>query len=251
MNPTNNSIFVFPDETTLSRAAADHITAAASESVAKRGRFLWVLSGGGTPTATYGLLAGQEFREAIPWRDTHLFWADERCVLPSHAESNYGQARQLFIKHVPVRPSNVHRIKGELTQAEAVKDYAHRLRLLADEADQWPRFDVAMLGLGGDGHTASLFPGLTSLAEETEPVIPATAEYGGRPANRITLTPRILSLSREILFLVTGKAKASILSAMLKGPVDEERWPVHRIKPESGSMIWFLDEEAASELKYV
>lgn len=251
MSIGDNSILVFPDQATLSWAAADRIAAAAIRSVARNGRFLWVISGGGTPKPTYRLLAGQEFREVIPWENTHLFWADERSVAPHHAESNFGQAHQLFIEHVPLPASNVHRIKGELPQEEAVLDYARSLQLLANDDEEWPRFDLAMLGLGGDGHTASLFPGPIGEAEMIEAVISAQADYEGRPADRITLTPRILNLSEEILFLVTGKEKASILSMMMSGPVDKERWPVHRIRPESGTMSWFLDEEAATELKNV
>jgi 6-phosphogluconolactonase len=198
----------------------------------------------------YRLLAGSEFRAAIPWQSTHLFWADERCVPPDHAESNYGQARQLFIESVPLPASNVHRIMGELQQEEAVREYVGQLRLFAEEDGEWPRFDLTLLGMGEDGHTASLFPGPISDAELTAPVMAAEADYGGRPADRITLTPRAFNLSEEVLFLVSGKGKALTLSAMMNGPLDRERWPVHRIKPESGSVTWFLDEEAATELKH-
>jgi 6-phosphogluconolactonase len=196
------------------------------------------------------MLAGSEFREAIPWQSTHLFWADERCVPPDHAESNYGRARQLFIERVPLPASNVHRIMGELPQEEAVREYVGQLRLFAENDDEWPRFDLTLLGMGDDGHTASLFPGLISDLELTEPVMAAEADYGGRPADRITLTPRAFNLSEEVLFLVSGRGKAPAISAMMNGPLDRERWPVHRIKPESGSVTWFLDEEAATELKH-
>jgi 6-phosphogluconolactonase len=248
VNSVENRIFVFPDKSALSRAAADHIAAVATRSVARKGRFLWALSGGGTPRSTYRLLAGKEFHETVPWSNVHLFWADERCVPPGHVESNFGQARRLFLERVPLPTQNAHRIKGELVQEEAVHDYVSQLRQFAEDGDEWPSFDLTLLGLGGDGHTASLFPGAIGRSEALEPVVAARANHEGRPAARITLTPRIFNMSEEILFLVAGAGKASIISAMLNGPHDEEHWPVHRIRPESGALIWYLDEEAAAEL---
>jgi 6-phosphogluconolactonase len=247
----NRNVFVFPGGPALSHAAADRLATVAAMSVAKNGRFLWILSGGGTPKPMYRLLAEDGYREAVPWRNTHIFWADERCVPPHHAESNYGQARRLFIEEVALPDSNVHRIKGELPGEEAVRDYARQLRLIANENVEWPRFDLTLLGMGDDGHTASLFPGSPSDTELSEPVMPAEAEYGGRPAKRITLTPRILNLSEKVLFLVSGKSKASTLARVLTGPLDEKRWPVQRIKPDTGSITWFVSEEAATELEHV
>lgn len=234
----------------MSRAAADHLVTVAAQSVAETGRFLWVISGGGTPKQLYRLLAGAEFQESFPWQQTHIFWADERCVPPDHADSNYGQAKELFIDDVPVLSTGVHRIKGELSQKEAVQDYSRRLRQFADGESEWPRVDMTILGMGEDGHTASLFPGAPGNAELKNPVMATAADYQGRPARRITLTPRLFNLSKEILIMVAGRSKASTLTKVVRGPMDQKLWPIQRIRPESGSITWFVDEEAAMELEH-
>ncbi len=148
----------------------------AAAAIQERDRFLVALNGGGTPAGTFQLLA-TEFRERVDWSHVHIFWGDERCVPVSDPESSYGQARDLLLRHVPIPESNVHRIEGELSPAEAARDYSMVLQKFASPPLEWPRFDLVFLGMGEDGHTASLFPG--SPIEVTEPVLPVTGTLPG------------------------------------------------------------------------
>jgi 6-phosphogluconolactonase len=188
-----NNLFVYPDLDALSQAAALLFLELALTSVAQHGRVQAALSGGSTPRRLFQLLARQPYQTAVPWAHTHLFWADERCVPPDHEESNYGQARRLLLDHVPLPPDNIHRIKGELEAAAAAADYRQQLQALAQPPRAWPRLDLALLGLGDDGHTACLFPGPIPAEEKTLPVTAVTADCQGRPANRVTLTPLLLN----------------------------------------------------------
>ena len=182
-------VVVVPDLEALSIEAARRLVSAADEAANDRGAFHLVLSGGGTPRQLYRKLATPPFTSMMPWSDVHLYWGDERCVPPGHTESNYGQAWDILIKNVPVRDDNIHRIKGELAPEAAASDYRSLLKNMSSAGREWPEFDLVLLGLGDDGHTASLFPGYLSHEEQTMPVLAATAEYGGRPADRVTLTP--------------------------------------------------------------
>jgi 6-phosphogluconolactonase len=238
-------IQLFPDSASLSRAAAEHFVSAAMAAATARGRFLAVLSGGSTPQELYRLLAAPPYREQAPWLQTHLFWADERLVPPTDAGSNYGQAEQRLIRHVTLPPENVHRIKGELEPAEAVADYSRQLAQAADEGQPWPRFDLVLLGLGADGHTASLFPGRIPAQAWQEPVVAVTADYQGRPARRVTLTPPVFNSARRILFLATGREKAEAVAAVRQAEGDAETWPARLIRPPAGSVAWLVDEQAA------
>jgi 6-phosphogluconolactonase len=236
------------DADALSLAAAERWAEIAVESVGQRGRFLVALAGGATPLALYARLAGPPYAEDLPWASTHVFWGDERCVPPGDPESNAGQARRVLLDHVSVPAGNIHRVRGELGPAEAASDYVRQLRALADTDLAWPRFDLVLLGLGADGHTASLFPGPLPLDEPVAPAVPVTALYGGRPAQRVTLTARVLNTARTVLFLVTGEEKAAILATVLAGPHDPERWPAQRIHPSAGSVLWMVDAAAARRL---
>ena len=244
----NPHIEVFVNSLAMSHAAAEHFQQSATRAVSARGRFLAALSGGSTPQELYGLLAQFPYRDLLSWERIHFFWGDERCVPPVHPESNYGQATRTFLDQVPVPAENIHRVRGELEPAAGARDYAHQLQQYASEGLAWPRLDWVLLGLGADGHTASLFPGSISPGEKESPVIAVTANYQGRPANRVTLTPLAFNSARNIVFLVTGKSKAETLAAVLAGPLDPQRWPVHRISPSDGSVSWLVDEAAASRL---
>lgn len=239
-------IYIFKDIEELSRSAAMLFNEQAAQSMADQGRFLVALNGGNTPTRLFQLLA-TDFREGVDWTRVHVFWGDERCVPPDDPGSSYGQAREALLSRVPIPEGNVHRIKGELGPAEAAKDYARILRDFASPPFEWPRFDLVYLGMGEDGHTASLFPG--SPVEAPEPTLPVSAHYQDRPANRVTLTPVVFNRARMVVFMTTGEKKAHALAEVLGNGYNPKRYPARRIKPEDGRLIWLVDEAAASKLK--
>ncbi|PIV28147.1 MAG: 6-phosphogluconolactonase [Anaerolineae bacterium CG03_land_8_20_14_0_80_58_20] len=240
MKPT---IRIFKDADELSRAAADLFVTLAVQSIRERGRFLVALSGGSTPMALYRLLA----REPIDWTRIHVFWGDERLVPPEDAENSYGQAREALLKHIPIPTENIHRVASELDPVAAARDYASILREFAAPPLDWPRFDLVLLGLGEDGHTASLFPG--SPVDATEPVIAVTAQYQGRPARRVTLTPLVFNAARQVIFLVTGANKAVTLRGVFDDYNSSEQIPAKRIQPADGQVTWLVDKAAGKEIK--
>lgn len=238
-------IRIFKSLEELSQTAAKLFTEQAAQSIAERGRFLVALSGGSTPTRLFQLLA-TDFREKVNWSKVHVFWGDERCVPPEDAGSSYGQAWELLLSHVPMPTSNIHRIKGERDPAEAAKDYSLILKGFASPPLAWPRFDLVYLGMGEDGHTASLFPG--SRVKVFEPTMPVTANYQDRPANRVTLTPLVFNSARVVTFMATGAKKADTLVEVIDGKYNPEHYPAQRIQPTEGKLIWLVDEAAASKL---
>jgi 6-phosphogluconolactonase len=238
-------IRIFKSLEELSQAAARLFVEQAAQSIAERDRFLVALSGGSTPTRLFQLLA-TDFREKVNWSRVHVFWGDERCVPPEDAGSSYGQAWELLLSHVPMPSANIHRIKGERGPAEAAKDYALILKGFASPPLDWPRFDLVYLGMGEDGHTASLFPG--SPAKASEPTLPVTAHYQDRPANRVTLTSLVFNSARAVAFMATGEKKADTLTEVVSGKYNPELYPAQRIQPTEGMLIWLVDEAAASKL---
>jgi len=238
-------IRVFEDLEMLSRAAADRVVEAAAMALQQRGRSLLALNGGNTPARLFQILAA-EGQAAINWERTQVYWGDERCVPPDHPESSYGQARQALLSRVRIPDENIHRIKGELGPVAASRDYAEVLRLQADPGLDWPRFDLVLLGMGEDGHTASLFPGSDPLV--TQPTLPVTARYQGRPAERVTLTPPVFNSARLVLFMVSGQSKAATLRRVLSDPFEPGPLPAQRIDPKDGRLIWLIDAAAASQL---
>jgi 6-phosphogluconolactonase len=238
-------IRIFKSLEELSRNAAKLFVETAAESIAARGRFLVALNGGSTPTRMFQLLAS-DFREEIDWIKTYVFWGDERLVPMHDPESSYGQARDLFLRHVPIPERNVHRVKTEQNPAEAVRDYSDTLKQFAVPPLEWIRFDLGFLGMGEDGHTASLFPG--SPVDVNELVIPVIADYQGRPAQRVTLTPLVFNSARLVAFMATGEKKAATLAQVLSGRYNPELYPAQRIDPKDGKTIWLVDEDAASKL---
>ena len=235
----------YPDAVSLARAAAEDFVTLAAEAVAVHGQFVVALSGGSTPRATYTLLASDEFAARVDWSHVHVFWGDERCVPPEHPESNYRMAHEALLDRIPILAENVHRVHGELEPEAAAEAYAAELRTFLGTT--WPRFDLVLLGMGDDGHTASLFPNSAALHETARPVVAVTAYYQDRPVHRVTLTLPAINATRQILFLVTGAAKAKILQAVLEGP--EGPYPAQQIRPTSGHLAWLVDVEAVSRLK--
>jgi 6-phosphogluconolactonase len=230
---------------TLAREAAQHFPDLAREAADSRGRFSVALSGGSAPAALYGLLAQDPFRAQIPWAQVHLFWGDERCVPPDHPDSNYRLAYETLIRHVPIPSANVYRIRGEIEPDLAARAYERTLQDFF--CGPRTRFDLVLLGLGDDGHTASLFPGSEALHERERLVAAVEASYEDRPVHRVTLTLPALNTARQVLFLVTGSAKAGIVQVVLEGPAGH--LPTQQIRPTAGQAVWMLDREAASQLK--
>lgn len=238
-------IRIFDDAENLSHAATNLFAEQAAESISERNCFLVALNGGNTPMRLFQLL-GTDFRDQVDWNKAYIFWGDERCVPPDDAGSSYGQARDVLLSRVPIADSSVHRIKGELGPVEASKEYSIVLKAFSSPPLDWPRFDLVYLGMGEDGHTASLFPG--SPVDVAEPVIPVTAHYQDRPANRVTLTPVVFNSARIVVFMVTGEKKANTLAEVLSDSYNPEQYPAQRIKPKDGEAIWLVDKEAASKL---
>jgi 6-phosphogluconolactonase len=238
-------IRIFQNTELLSQHAAEIFTEQAAQAIATHDRFLVALNGGGTPTRLFQLLA-TEYRDKVDWSKTHVFWGDERCVPPDDPGSSYGQARDLLLSHIPLPESNIHRIKGELGPVEASKDYAITLSRFASPPLDVPHFDLVYLGMGEDGHTASLFPG--SPVDVTESTLPVTAHYQDRPANRVTLTQRVFNQAQMVVFMATGEKKAVTLAEVLSDRYNPELYPAQRIDPKDGKLIWLVDEDAASKL---
>lgn len=242
MNP---DIRIFKNLDDLSRAAAQILVDEASQSMESRGRFLVALNGGGTPVRLFQLLAG-EFSDQVDWLKMHVFWGDERAVPPDDPGSSYRQASELLLSHVPLPESNIHRVRGELGPEHAAQDYVLTLQQYASRPLRWPAFDLVFLGMGEDGHTASLFPG--SAIHMPGPVLPVTAKYQDRPANRVTLTPRVLNSARLLVFMAAGASKAKTLAEVLSDRYNPAQYPAQRIQPRHGRLIWLVDEAAAVEL---
>jgi 6-phosphogluconolactonase len=244
-NMAKPTLRIFDTQRDLSQVAARLLATLAAEAVAARGVFTVALSGGDTPQMLYRLLSQPPYVMEIPWQQTHLFWGDERLVPPDAPGSNFGPVAQTLLNQAPIPAANIHRVKGELEPAAAVADYKEQLQGYADEGQRWLRFDLVLLGMGSDGHTASLFPGPIPSAEVQEPVLAVTAEYEARPAHRLTLTPLVFNDARHVLFLVTGENKAQTLAAVLHGPYNPTQWPVQRIQPSQGNVWWLVDKAAA------
>jgi 6-phosphogluconolactonase len=237
---------VFGDAAELARGAAEEIAFRIEETLCERDRFSWALSGGSTPRALYRLLASDSYRERLPWSGVHFFWGDERHVPPDHPESNFRMAREAMLDAVPVPAENVHRIAAEEPDAErAARLYEEELRsFFALSRGEWPRFDLVLLGLGADGHTASLFPGSAALHERERLVVAPWVET--QRAFRITLTPPVLSGARRALFLVSGAEKAAALRAVLAGDREPDRYPAQAVE---GNRLWLVDRAAAGLLR--
>jgi len=242
MNP---KIRIFKDLEKLSHDAASLFVERSATAVNERGRFLVVFNGGSTPTRLFQLLA-TEYSDKVDWSKVHVFWGDERCVPPDDPGSSYGQARDELFAHVSIPELNIHRVKGELEPVEASNVYALLLKEFAAPPFDFPRFDLVYLGMGEDGHTASLFPG--SPVDVTEPTLPVTAHYQDRPANRVTLTQLVFNQARMIAFMATGEKKAATLAEVLSNRYNPDQYPAQRIEPKNGRLIWLVDEDAASRL---
>ncbi|MFK7800222.1 MAG: 6-phosphogluconolactonase [Anaerolineae bacterium] len=238
------AIYSFSTKQDLVFASAERVQAELLAAIDARGEAHLVLSGGGTPRPVYEQLA---LADGIDWPKVHVWFADERNVPPDHLGSNYLMAYEALLSKVELVQENVHRMKGELASENSAADYSVTLKEVSPSWGLWPRFDVCILGMGGDGHTASLFPGQMSDDEFNRPAIGVTADYEGRPAERTTLTPLAINGARTIIFLVTGANKAEALERRF-GEFEPNENPTQRILPIDGEVDWYIDEAAAALL---
>ena len=241
-----SGVTIVADDTALARALADLVVAQARAAIAARGRFDLALAGGSTPKAAYALLA-REDATAIDWQAVRFFFGDERCVPPDDAESNYRTARVALLQPLGIASTHVFRMHGEDEPAEAARAYADVLRAeLPTTPDGTPQFDLVLLGMGPDGHTASLFPGSDPLVDDSSLVrAPYVAKFS---TYRLTLTPRVLNAARVVAVTTGGDAKAAALAAVLDGPHDPTTYPIAILAPRSGDLRWLVDRAAAAKL---
>lgn len=238
-----HNIEVYPETESLMRAAATRFTASAQQAIAARGRFAVALSGGTTPRRLYELLADEPFVSCVNWAAVHVFWGDERAVPPTDPASNFRLAAEAFLRRVPIPPQQVYRIRAELPPEEAAADYERTLRAFFDQSKRDDAtFDLVLLGLGADGHTASLFPHTDAIGERARWVVayqvPALGVW------RITLTPPVFNAAQQVLFLVSGADKADAVRRVLDGPNCPDEFPAQAIRPVAGEVLWLLDAAA-------
>ncbi len=240
---------MFEDLEALSAAAAGDFTELAGEATARRGGFTVALAGGSTPGRLYQLLGDPPYRDRVAWDRVEWFWGDERAVPPDHPDSNYGMAAAALLDKLDLPPERIHRIRAERADREAAaRDYQVEIARAFGVTPEGalPVFDLVLLGLGADGHTASLFPGTAALRERRRWVVSHLVPP--LDTERITLTPPVLNRAREIRFLVAGADKAAALRAVVRGPRDPERLPAQAIRPEGGRLVWLVDRAAARDL---
>jgi len=234
------------DADAVAEAAAEVFVASAHSAVDRSGRFVVALAGGSTPRRLYSLLSSPDYAEQVPWDRTHLLFGDERCVPLDHPQSNYRMVRESLLSGVAIPPDNVHPIAGDMSHpGRAAHFYEAAMRGLFPDGE-WPRLDLALLGVGADGHTASLFPGTSALDERERWV--AANYVAWLESWRITLTVPTLCRARMVLFLVTGGSKAAVVAEAFGGRPHPEPHPCERIVPLDGEREILLDREAAAEL---
>lgn len=240
---------VTEDAAALAQRAAQEFVALTEQAVAARGRARIAISGGSTPKATFQLLGSpaQPWRARMPWDRTELFWVDERCVPPDHPDSNYRMTREALLDRAPLRPEQIHRMEGELDPEEGAARYESGLRnTFRLEGAETPVFDLIQLGMGPDGHTASLFPHTAALHELGR--LSVANHVQNKDAWRITLTWPVINHARNVFFLIGGADKAAILREVFLGPRDVERLPSQLIHPSGGILTLILDRAAAALL---
>jgi len=239
---STHELLICADAAELAREAARRFAELAEAFTNDAGRFTVALSGGSTPKAMFQILADKAFADALPWRSIYFFWGDERCVPPDHADSNYRMAYEALLSRVPIPRENIFRIPAEdEDHKRAAANYSENLRTFFDT--ERPSLDLVFLGMGADGHTASLFPGTTALCPSDRI---AVANYVDKFQSwRITLTADTINRARNIIFLVAGADKAPALKEVIEGPRNPEQYPSQLIKPSHGALLWMVDEAAA------
>jgi 6-phosphogluconolactonase len=240
------SLRVFADGESFASGGADFIADFAAQAIAARGLFTLVLAGGETPRRVYASLSSAPWRDRIRWSEVHVFFGDERCVPPADPRSNYRMARETLLDAVPLPAANVHRIRGEADPAVEAVRYEQEMTAFFNTSSL-PAFDLILLGLGADGHTASLFPGSAALRERERRVV---ADYVAATASwRVTFTVPTINAARQVAFLVAGSNKSRALCNVLRGPHQPETWPAQLIDPAAGGLHWLVDAAAAEQVR--
>jgi len=243
-------ILVYHSQEEMVRSAADHFMSTGLAAINVRGKFNVALAGGSTPLPLYEHLADQK-ADKLDWSKVHFFWSDERSVPPDHPESNFNQANLALLLPRAIQMENIHRIKAELSPTDAARHYQEEI--LTCFQHNYPSFDLILLGMGNDGHTASLFPETElvdgDISDQNRLVAPNWVPK--LEAWRITFTPRLINAAQNIYFLVSGQSKANTLKLVLEGPALPHQYPSQLISPDQGNLFWYIDEEAAAELSVV
>lgn len=235
-------IKIFPSPVSLAEEFASEFAGMVSDSAIRNETFTVALSGGSTPELLYDFL-GRRFAEKIDWEQVHLFWGDERCVPPADSESNYGKAYEKMLGKLSIPSSGIHRIKGEDDPVKEAARYSDEISAWTINRNGIPSFNLVLLGLGEDGHTASIFPGQRELLISEKICEPAVHPLTQQ--KRITITGKVINNADKVVFLVTGRKKAVIVADILKRIPAAQNYPAAYIVPEHGRLQWFLDEEAA------
>ncbi len=240
-------VAIYPDSNTLSHEAAHYIVRLATEAITSHGQFTIALSGGSTPKVLYALLGNEPYRSQIDWALVEIFWSDERCVPPDSSDSNYQLAQEALFSKVPIAASQIHRMPADKADRDAASlEYTEEMQRVFG-TDGIPSFDLLQLGMGPEGHTASLFPHQASLHEQQRLVMPVTVPKP--PPPRLTFTPPLLNAARHVLFLVTGSDKADAIQAVLEGSYQPDEYPAQIVRPPHGEVTWMLDTAAAGKLQ--
>ncbi len=242
IEPNEITVLASPDQ--LAERAAQLLLEQTGAAVQSRGRFVVALSGGSTPRRLYGLLTNEPWRSRFDWSTWHVFWGDERVVALENPDSNGGEAKRLLLDKVPIPPEQVHYVPTELGPAGVVAGrYGAELRaFFGSGAEPWPRFDLIFLGMGSDGHTASLFPGMPTLDERTQLVVASPPGVLPPPVDRVSFTLPVLNAARAVVFLVAGPDKRAALARVQAG---DRELPAARVRPTDGELRWLVDQEAA------
>jgi len=246
VRPDQETLYVAPHPAAMARKGAQVFLEQARKRVNASGMFSVALAGGKTPKSFFDLLAG-EFQELIPWSRIHFFWGDERLVPPNHPDNNFFIAHQTLFCNLDITNKQIHPIRTDRDPENCAQDYERHLRKFFELQDQqWPVLDLVLLGMGSDGHTASLFPGSNVLNEKGRLVaaswIPKLGSY------RITLTPSVINRARQVVFMVSGREKATTLRKVLQGSFQPKIYPAQIVRPIRGKLSWLLDEAAGSQL---
>lgn len=236
---------VYESPAELAAALAQLFADCAEFAITERGGFYVALAGGTTPKATYAILAGEPFSTDINWNDVFMYFGDERCVPPDDEQSNYKMVKASLLDRIKIPEHNVHRMHGEDDPARAAAAYS---TILKEDLGEFPQFDLIMLGMGPDGHTASLFPGSNPGKNDSSALV--AAPYVEKfQTYRLTLTPRIINNARHVVIATEGPGKSPALAGVLKGPIDTNKYPVQIVRPTNGILTWMVDRLAASELE--
>lgn len=237
-----NNLHVFPDNEAVAAAFAAWLV----KWIKKQGKVAIALSGGSTPKMLFRLLA-EEYEDEVNWEKVHLYWGDERCVPPDHEDSNYGMTQNLLLRHIDIPMANIHRVRGEDDPEQEAKRYSELIEAELKNEEGYPVFDLIILGMGSDGHTASIFPHQKELLMAKSSC--AVTTHPGSGQKRITLTGPVINRAKQVIFLVTGAGKKEKVREIIEEEGDWSSYPAAHVRPLSGKLDWFLDAAAAAELK--